>query len=220
MLSSHTLPDKFTHFCESLRNREFQRIVVLLGAGASTSAGIFSIKSPELKEEISKLDIPFPDVLFDLNYFKFDPYPFYSIFHKLISPAAIPTSAHFLVKCLEENSMLLMAFTKNFDNLERKAGVSENKLILAHGSADKFYCALCGKIHATNKCMEFVKNQKPPFCECGGPVKPDVLFIGEKMSNRFYHGSEMLAYADLMVVIGCSLSVYPFSSLPVMVRAT
>lgn len=207
--------DKLTQFSNQLKAHEYKRIIVLLGSGAS--AGVPNIKSPEIIEEIRKLDLPFPNILFDINYFKFDPEPFYKIFHKLIPQKITPNPSHYFVKCLEEKSMLLMSFTKNIDLLERKAGISENKIVFAHGTYDKFYCTSCGKVHSTEKCLGFVWEQKVPYCECGGPIKPDVLFIGEKLNHRFYHGSEIVSFADLMIIIGCSLDVYPFSSLPTMV---
>ena len=216
-LSNEFKYDALERFCEKLKNKEYNKIAVLLGNGVSINAGIPNLKSPEIQEEIKQLDIPFPEVLYDLNFFKIDPYPFYKIFNKLNPSYAKPTNSHYLVKILEEKSLLLLVFTKNNDSLEKKAGINENKIIFAHGNAETFHCAVCNKQHDTDKCLEFVNNQMPPFCECGGPIKPNILFLGEKLKHRYYYGSEMLAYADLMIIIGCSLSIFPFSSLPTVV---
>lgn len=216
-LAQTSTNEKLISFCGKLKNNDYKRIAVLLGASASTSAGVWHPKSLKLKEAAEKLDLPFPEVLFDVNYFKFDPYPFYKVYAKIVPIDAKPTVNHYFVKLLEEKSMLLIGFTKNFDGLERKAGISENKMIYAHGNSDTFYCVVCNKRYSSEECNKHVLQETPPFCSCGGPVKPNILFVGEKLNNQFYHGSEMLAYADLMIIIGCSLSIFPFSSLPALV---
>ncbi len=117
--------------------------------------------------------------------------------------------------------MLLKAFTQNIDCLEREAGVPGDKIVEAHGSFATQRCIDCGLECPDNRMKEAIAIKEVPYCErtkCGGLVKPDIVFFGEALPEAFHRNRSLPAQADLAIVMGTSLSVQPFASLPSFVR--
>lgn len=119
-----------------------KRIVVMTGAGISTSAGIPDFRSPDtgLYANLARLNLPYPEAVFDISFFRENPKPFYVLAKELYPGKFYPTVAHAFIALLEEKLMLEMLFTQNIDCLERRAGVPDNKIVEAHG--EFFYSVL------------------------------------------------------------------------------
>jgi NAD+-dependent protein deacetylase SIR2 len=189
------------------------------GAGISTSAGIPDFRSPDtgLYANLARLDLPYAEAVFDINYFKQNPYPFYMLAHELYPGKYRPTVTHSFVNLLHKKGLLLKLFTQNIDCLEREAGVPGDKIVEAHGSFATQRCVECGTEYPDDKMREVIKNKEVPHClsgTCGGLVKPDIVFFGEQLPAAFFASRTLPAHADLAIVMGTSLTVQPFASLP------
>jgi NAD-dependent histone deacetylase SIR2 len=112
-----------------------KRVVVMTGAGISTSAGIPDFRSPDtgLYANLARLDLPHPEAVFDISFFRQNPKPFYVLAKELYPGKFHPTVAHAFIALLEEKYMLQKLFTQNIDCLERRAGVPDDKIVEAHG---------------------------------------------------------------------------------------
>ena len=113
--------------------------------------------------------------------------------------------------------VLVQSFTQNIDSLELEAGLPEGKLCQAHGHMRTCHCIKCHKERDITKMMESIKTETIYRCECGGLVKPDIIFFGEKLPIDFFEKSKLLSYVDLAIVMGTSLVVFPFASLVSMI---
>lgn len=114
-----------------------------------------------------------------------------------------------------------MLFTQNIDCLERRAGVPTEKIIEAHGSFATQRCIECKTEYPDNEMEAHVFKGVVPFCNqegCDGAVKPDIVFFGEALPAAFAENADQAAMADIMLVLGTSLTVYPFAGLPDMAR--
>jgi NAD+-dependent protein deacetylase SIR2 len=196
-----------------------KRIVVMTGAGISTSAGIPDFRSPDtgLYANLARLDLPYAEAVFDISYFRQNPDPFYVLAKELYPGKFYPTIAHSFVALLNEKSMLQMLFTQNIDCLERKAGVPGDKIVEAHGSFATQRCIDCKTEYPDNMMIQAVEGGEVPHCtvpQCNGLVKPDIVFFGEALPEAFFQNRHVPAMADLVIVMGTSLSVQPFASLP------
>ena len=161
--------------------------------------------------------MPYLEAVFDLSYFRQNPLPFYSLAHKLFPGKYYPTVTHSFIRLLHEKCFLLKLFTQNVDCLERRAGVPEDKIIEAHGSFATHHCVECHEDFPNELMEKTVLEKKVPYCrksDCGGLVKPDIVFFGEQLPSAFFLNQRFLGVADLCLVLGTSLSVYPFAGLP------
>ncbi|KAJ7799587.1 DHS-like NAD/FAD-binding domain-containing protein [Mycena olivaceomarginata] len=190
-----------------IASQKSKHVVVVLGAGVSTSAGIPDFRSPQT----GRLNLPYPEAVFDLDFFRKDPIPFYALAHELYPGRFKPTIAHCFLKLLVQHSLLHTCFTQNIDSLERSAGVPEEILVEAHGSFSDQQCSL-GYDAIKMKHKVFAKD--PPKCEaCGGLVKPDIVFFGEPIPRRFVEAKHHINEADLLMIMGTSMTVHPFADL-------
>ncbi|PMD57689.1 NAD-dependent deacetylase sirtuin-2 [Hyaloscypha bicolor E] len=204
---------------EYIKDGRPKRIVVMTGAGVSTSAGIPDFRSPDtgLYANLARLDLPYAEAVFDISYFRQNPDPFYVLAKELYPGKFYPTIAHSFVALLNEKSMLQMLFTQNIDCLERKAGVPGDKIVEAHGSFATQRCIDCKTEYPDNLMIQAVEGGEVPHCtvpQCNGLVKPDIVFFGEALPEAFFQNRHVPAMADLVIVMGTSLSVQPFASLP------
>jgi NAD-dependent histone deacetylase SIR2 len=204
---------------EYVKDGRPKRIVVMTGAGVSTSAGIPDFRSPDtgLYANLARLDLPYAEAVFDISYFRQNPDPFYVLAKELYPGKFYPTIAHSFVALLNEKSMLQMLFTQNIDCLERKAGVPGDKIVEAHGSFATQRCIDCKTEYPGNLMIQAVEAGEVPHCtvpQCNGLVKPDIVFFGEALPEAFFQNRHVPAMADLVIVMGTSLSVQPFASLP------
>ncbi|KAA8570273.1 hypothetical protein EYC84_002582 [Monilinia fructicola] len=202
-----------------IRDGQAKNIVVLTGAGISTSAGIPDFRSPEtgLYANLAALDLPYAEAVFDIDFFRENPAPFYILAKELYPGKFYPTVSHAFVALLERKGLLGMLFTQNIDCLERRAGVSSEKIIEAHGSFASQRCIDCKTEYPDDKMKKAVEDSDPATClvpQCGGLVKPDIVFFGEQLPEAFHTHKMIPATADLVIVMGTSLSVQPFATLP------
>ena len=109
-------------------------------------------------------------------------------------------------------------FTQNIDCLDREAGVPEDKIVEAHGSFASQSCIECRTPYPNDLMKKAIDAQDVPHCQvpqCNGLVKPDIVFFGEQLPENFHRNRELPAKADLCIVMGTSLTVQPFASLPI-----
>ncbi|PON21411.1 NAD-dependent histone deacetylase SIR2 [Trichoderma gamsii] len=206
---------------EYIKSGDARRIVVLTGAGISTAAGIPDFRSPKtgLYSNLARLKLPYAEAVFDIAYFRNRPEPFYVLAQELYPGKFHPTVSHAFIALLAQKGLLQMLFTQNIDCLERAAGVPSDKIVEAHGSFATQRCIECKVEFPDDKMKKHVLRGDVPRCEeCKGLVKPDITFFGEALPRAFSEKSHNTVMADLVLIIGTSLTVYPFASLPDMAR--
>ena len=189
------------------------------GAGISTSAGIPDFRSPDtgLYANLARLDLPYPEAVFDISFFRNNPLPFYTLAHELYPGKYRPTISHSFVRLLSDKGLLLKLFTQNIDCLDREAGVPEDQIVEAHGSFAHNHCIECSSSFPDDLMWQAVNKRDVPHCltpQCNGLVKPDIVFFGEQLPSEFHRNRSLPSSADVCIVMGTSLTVQPFASLP------
>lgn len=194
---------KFKELVEASDN-----IVFFGGAGVSTESGIPDFRSKDGLYN-QKYDYP-PEEILSHTFFVRKTEEFYKFYRdKLNSLKYEPNITHIKLAELEKSGRLKAVITQNIDGLHQKAG-SCNVLEL-HGSVLRNYCAKCGRFYGAEAVFE---GSGVPKCECGGVIKPDVVLYEEPLNNDVVEKSiAAIAAADLMIVAGTSLTVYPASGL-------
>jgi len=195
-------------------------IIVMVGAGLSTAAGIPDFRSPGtgLYDNLQKYDLPEPEALFTLKYFRDRPDPFYDLCGELWPDPDNykPTLAHYFVTLLENKRKLLRCYSQNIDSLEELAGLSSDALVAAHGNFSQCH-GIDTKISVpTEEVKRAVtsKNWRELVERYGELVKPDIVFFGEELPQRFRDlVEEDFPKCDLLLVLGTSLAVAPFNQL-------
>lgn len=130
-----------------------------------------------------------------------------------------PTVSHVFIALLAAKGLLFHLFTQNIDCLERRAGVPDDLIVEAHGSFATQRCVECREPYPDDKMLEHVRAGEVPRCErCGGLVKPDIVFFGEQLPDVFRARQHYPTQADMVLILGTSLTVHPFASLPETVR--
>jgi len=130
-----------------LAERQVKNVLVLSGAGVSVSAGIPDFRTPGtgLYDNLQKYNLPYPEAVFDVNFYRQNPYPFQSLAKEIWPGTAghSPTVAHCFVKLLESKGLLLRNYTQNIDGLEVLAGVHPSKVLECHGHFRNAHCIDC-----------------------------------------------------------------------------
>ena len=183
---------------------EHSRIVFFGGAGVSTESGIPDFRSVDGLYN-QKYDYP-PETILSHSFFKGKMSEFYRFYKdKMLCLDAKPNSAHYALASLEKSGKLSSVITQNIDGLHQLAG-SENVVEL-HGSVLRNYCMSCGKAYSA----EYILNTDGiPKCECGGNIKPDVVLYEEQLDSRAIDTAiTEISSADMLIVGGTSLAVYP-----------
>ncbi|DBA77969.1 TPA: hypothetical protein ACH3X1_009129 [Trebouxia sp. C0004] len=220
LLDSFDLKD----VAERIKSGKAKRILCMCGAGLSVSAGIPDFRTPGtgLYSNLQKFDLPYPEAVFEINYFKRNPAPFFMLAKELFPGTFQPTPAHFFMKLLHDKGLLLRCFTQNIDSLENQAGLDKEQIVAAHGNFDSAHCVQCRKEHSLEHVRQAV-SQGHTRCDCTkceGLVKPDIVFFGESLPARFFqYMATDFSKADLLIVMGTSLTVQPFASLIDKVRS-
>ena len=184
-------------------------IVFFGGAGVSTESGIPDFRSVDgLYNQSYKYS---PEEILSHTFFWNHTEEFYKFyFDKLITPTAKPNLTHEVLAKLENIGKLKKVITQNIDNLHQFAG-SKNVLEL-HGSVYRNYCTRCNRFYDLNYLLNC--NTSIPRCACGGVIKPDVVLYEESLSDEILFSSiKAIKEADVLIVGGTSLSVYPAASL-------
>ncbi|KAJ1335799.1 NAD+-dependent protein deacetylase sirtuin 2 [Microdochium nivale] len=207
-----------------IKDGRAQNIVAMTGAGISTTAGIPDFRSPGtgLYNNLARLNLPHPEAVFEIDFFRENPAPFYVLARELYPGNFAPTIAHAFIALLARRGLLRMLFTQNIDCLERAAGVPGDIIVEAHGSFASQRCIECNAPFPDKEMREHVELGDPPSCMepgCYGLVKPDIVFFGEQLPSTFFENRHVPAEADLVLVLGTSLSVQPFALLPGMARS-
>ncbi|XP_011871958.1 PREDICTED: NAD-dependent protein deacetylase sirtuin-2 isoform X2 [Vollenhovia emeryi] len=220
-LSSLTLDG----IAEYITNNANCKIVTMAGAGISTSAGIPDFRSPSsgLYHKLDKYNLPHPQAIFELDFFIKNPEPFFTLARELIPEGFQPTISHYFIRLLWEKGLLLRHYTQNIDTLERVAGLPGEKLVEAHGTFYSGHCLTCQASYTLPWMKEKIMKGEIPSCEkCDdGLVKPDIVFFGEMLSERFQTLADQdLEQAELLIIMGSSLVVQPFASIVDRVRAS
>ncbi|XP_048586480.1 NAD-dependent protein deacetylase sirtuin-2 isoform X2 [Nematostella vectensis] len=194
-----------------------KNIVVLTGAGISTTAGIPDFRTPGsgLFNVLQTYGLTTARSIFEIDYFQMNPKPFF-VAAKAVYPGQFkPTISHYFIKLLQNKGLLLRHYTQNIDTLERVAGITGDHLMEAHGSFHTGHCMACNKEYSQDWIRVEIMADKIPRCtECDGVVKPDIGFFGDPMPDKFYQlAAEDFPKCDLLIVMGTSLIVQPFASL-------
>jgi NAD-dependent deacetylase len=185
-------------------------IIALTGAGISTLSGIRDFRG---KNGIyNDFDA---DKIFDLNYFYKEPEFYYKSVKEFIYGIEKfkPNIIHKLLAALEKKKIIQALITQNVDMLHSLAG-SKN-IIELHGSPRIHYCLDCGNQFEFKEIVKIVEKDEIPKCSCGGIVKPDIVFFGENLHKEALEAADReIKFADLMLVLGSSLSVHPAAYFP------
>jgi NAD-dependent deacetylase sirtuin 2 len=214
-----------------------KNVIVMCGAGISVSAGIPDFRTPGtgLYDNLAKYNLPEPTAVFEINFFKSNPAPFYMLAKELFPGQYKPTPTHNFIRLLNDHGLLLRCYTQNIDSLETEAGLPKDKLVAAHGNFDAATCLATGEQVPIEEVRQAVMGGVAA-CDAlnskyGGLVKPDIVFFGEKLPDRFYNLAGIPAFpgmtceendfdkCDLLIVMGTSLVVRPFASLIDRVKA-
>ena len=208
---------KYFNFIELLKNHQFSNGVLMVGAGISTSAGIPDFRSEKgiFKEIKEKHKVKNPEEFFSKKKFLEKPKLLYDIIKQLDLQKYNPTITHYFMKYLVDKGIIKIIFTQNIDGLELKAGITNTRIIFAHGSFNGGQCINCGKKIDCNEMNECINKGEIKICnECNNPCKPNIVLYGEDLSIDFYETMGKISNCDLGIIIGTSLSVEPFSRLP------
>ncbi|MFO7881084.1 MAG: NAD-dependent protein deacylase [Kosmotogaceae bacterium] len=195
-------------FFDFLKKSQF--IVALTGAGVSTASGIPDFRGP------NGLYKRLPKNIFDLEFFKNNPAKYYELTLDLVHSfdEKQPSMTHKMLSKLENEGYLEGVITQNIDGLHQKAG--SKKVVELHGNTSRFICMQCGNIYSKEELIKILEKKNPPECNCGGLIKPDVVFFGEMLPMGALDQAEKLSLkADLFAALGSSLLVYPAAQFPV-----
>ena len=185
-----------------------RRIVFFGGAGVSTESGIKDFRSVDgLYHQQYKYP---PEIILSHTFFEENPAEFYRFYReKMLCPDVQPNGAHRTLAQLEAAGKLTAVITQNIDGLHQAAGSKE--VLELHGSVHRNYCTRCRKQYTLD---DILATQDVPRCSCGGIIRPDVVLYEESLDGFVLSQAiEHLRNADLLIVGGTSLVVYPAAGL-------
>lgn len=183
---------------------ESNYIVFFGGAGVSTESGIPDFRSVDGLYN-QKYKYP-PETILSHTFFMRKTEEFYDFYRdKMLCLDAKPNVTHQVLAKLEQEGKLKAVVTQNIDGLHQMAG--SKKVLELHGSVHRNYCMKCGKFYGVE---EIQKTSGVPKCSCGGTIKPDVVLYEEGLDDAIMSESMMhISNADMLIIGGTSLSVYP-----------
>lgn len=183
-------------------------IVFFGGAGVSTESGIPDFRSVDGLYS-QEYDFP-PEKILSHTFFMKHPDVFYRFYRKkMLCLSAKPNKAHEKLAQWEREGKLKAIVTQNIDGLHQMAGSKE--VLELHGSVHRNYCMKCSKFYDAEYMLQ---SEGIPACECGGMIKPDVVLYEEGLDNTTMSKSlSSIAAADILIIGGTSLSVYPAAGL-------
>jgi NAD-dependent deacetylase len=193
--------------------RDASSVVALTGAGISVPSGIPDFRSPGtgLWENVDPMEVAHIDV------FRRDPERFWHFYGTRFQTLEDrePNPAHAALVTLEHAGLLDAVITQNIDRLHERAGTRE--LVEVHGTISHSSCLRDGRRYDITEVQSRLDRdpQGVPRCDCGAPLKPDVVLFGEYLPVDALTGAQTLAQgADLLLCIGSSLEVHPVAALP------
>lgn len=184
------------------------RAVFFGGAGVSTESGIPDFRSVDGLYH-QKFDYP-PETIISRSFFDRRPEDFFKFYREKMLPLGFePNVTHRVLARLEQEGHLAAVVTQNIDGLHQKAG--SRRVFELHGSVLRNYCMRCGRAYPAT----FIRDcPGVPRCDCGGIVKPDVVLYEEPLDEKTLTGAvKAISRADLLIVGGTSLTVYPAAGL-------
>lgn len=187
---------------------ESRNIVFFGGAGVSTESGIKDFRSVDGLYS-QKFDYP-PEAIISHSFYVRKPEYFFRFYREKMLPLGFePNVTHKVLAKWEREGKLSAVVTQNIDGLHQKAG--SRRVYELHGSVLRNYCTRCGKAYSA----EFIRDcAGVPKCDCGGTVKPDVVLYEEGLDQATLEGAvRAIAGADMLIVGGTSLTVYPAAGL-------
>lgn len=189
---------------------ESERIVFFGGAGVSTESGIPDFRSVDGLYN-QKYKYP-PETILSRTFYCNHLSDFYEFYRdKLLCLDAKPNAAHYALAKLEEKGKLTAVVTQNIDGLHYAAG--SKTVYELHGSIHRNYCLRCGAEYDAAY-IKGITDGPPPCAKCGGLVKPDVVLYEEGLNQNIVNGAvKAISEADMLIIGGTSLSVYPASGL-------
>jgi NAD-dependent deacetylase len=197
--------------------RDAGSVVALTGAGISVPSGIPDFRSPGtgLWENVNPMEVAHIDA------WRADPERFWHFYGNRFATLEDkePNGAHRALVELEARGRLDAVITQNIDRLHRRAGTS--RLVEVHGSIDTSSCLACGRSYPIAEVRARLEDSplSVPHCDCGEPLKPDVVLFGEWLPQAALEESYALAAgADVLLCIGSSLEVHPIAQLPGVTR--
>lgn len=195
---------------ETLRQwiKESGNIVFFGGAGVSTESGI-----PDFRGQDGLYNQEYaypPEVIVSHSFYKRNPEEFFRFYkNKMIVTDAKPNKAHLGLARLEKQGKLKAVITQNIDGLHQMAGSRE--VLELHGSIHRNYCQRCGRFHGLEA---VIQAESVPTCGCGGRIKPDVVLYEEGLDqNVLRKAVDYISQADVLIIGGTSLAVYPAAGL-------
>ena len=209
---------KFSEFLKILDSSK--KTAVFTGAGVSTLSGIpdFRGKGGVYTHDYDGMSV---EEILSIDYFYSHPDIFYrwaeSVWYHLEDYE--PNIVHYTLAKMEEKGMLPGGiFTQNIDFMHQRAG--SRKVYELHGSARSAYCTNCNAYYTYDQIAPVVRSGDVPRCRtCGGLIKPDIVFYGESLSSDVLKRAEItFSQADLTLVLGSSLTVYPAAAFPQLTR--
>lgn len=183
-------------------------IVFFGGAGVSTESGIPDFRSVDGLYN-QKYEYP-PETILSHTFYRRNPEEFFRFYRdKMLCPDALPNAAHRKLAQWEQEGKLKAVVTQNIDGLHQQAG-SRNVLEL-HGSVLRNYCESCRRFYDVSYILH---SHGVPKCSCGGCIKPDVVLYEEGLDNGILtRAVEYISRADVLLIGGTSLAVYPAAGL-------
>ena len=195
---------------ETLRQwiAESHNIVFFGGAGVSTESGIPDFRSVD--GLYNQQDAYPPETIISHSFYVRYPEEFYRFYKdRMLFADAKPNAAHRALAKLEADGRLKAVITQNIDGLHQMAGSRE--VLELHGSVHRNYCTRCGKFYSLD---DVIRSEGVPRCDCGGTVKPDVVLYEEGLdSNTLEKSVRYIRQADMLIIGGTSLVVYPAAGL-------
>ena len=183
-------------------------IVFFGGAGVSTESGIPDFRSVDgLYHQTFKYP---PETILSHTFYETHTEEFYQFYRaKMLAPDARPNAAHYKLAQWEQEGRLKAVITQNIDGLHQKAGSRE--VLELHGSVLRNHCLRCGKFYGVEAVAE---STGIPRCTCGGVIKPDVVLYEESLDEQVMEKAlDYIAGADVLIIGGTSLVVYPAAGL-------
>lgn len=198
--------EKIAQFKQWIDNSD--NVVFFGGAGVSTESGIPDFRSVDGLYNQS-YDYP-PEAILSHTFYIRKPEEFFRFYRdKMLFPDAEPSMPHIKLAELEQCGKLKGVITQNIDGLHQKAG--SRHVIELHGSVLRNYCERCGEFYGLDT---IINSEGVPTCKCGGRIKPDVVLYEEGLDeNNINEAVRLIKEADILVVGGTSLGVYPAAGL-------
>lgn len=186
-------------------------IVFFGGAGVSTESNIPDFRGVDgLYKEQYKYP---PETIISYSFYVKKPEEFYRFYcNKMIFPKAKPNKAHLALRKLEDMGKLKAVITQNIDGLHQDAGSRE--VLELHGSVRRNFCTRCMKFYNLEEMLSAMEGKEVPRCDCGGIIKPDVVLYEESLNDGVMSKAvSCISNADMLIIGGTSLTVYPAAGL-------